>query len=179
MDTAGPGRDSPWDRNSGLLNEHLEGLQQRLETFASGHGGFCTGEDEFAPSDLPLCSRTMFFDEIELAVEFHREGSRLRYVSRIERGRSTLREGPGGLIDVSAPPARQQRPARCTGRADLTARHTLARVVCWKPAGTVTRVLAMLSAVGGSHCTSVTVLYPVCPPDPPKVCVEPVIRTGR
>ncbi len=46
-------------------------------------------------------------------------------------------------------------------------------------AGMVTRVLAMLTAVGRSHCMSVTDAERVLSAGPPNVCVVPDIRTGR
>ena len=90
-----------WDQGAELLSEHLERIAEAIGTFTEGDQGFCTTEVEFAASDCPFRSRTIFFDEVLVLVEFHREADQLRYMSRIERGRSTLREGPTGLIDVS------------------------------------------------------------------------------
>lgn len=61
-------------------------------------------------------------------------------------------------------------PPGCCWAGELT---------CWNPAGMVTSVLAMLAGVGGSHVTLVTEAEVELCRGPPKVCVEPYIRTGR
>ena len=98
-------RESVWDQGAELLSEHLERIADAIDTFTEGDQGFCITEAEFAASDCPFRSRTIFFDEVLVLVEFHREAGQLRYMSRIERGRSTLRESPTGLM------ARQQAEA--------------------------------------------------------------------
>ena len=57
-------RESVWDQGAELLSEHLERIADAIDTFTEGDQGFCITEAEFAASDCPFRSRTIFFDEV-------------------------------------------------------------------------------------------------------------------
>ena len=96
-----PAGESPWEHNADLLDGCLNRIAERLDTFTDRFGGYTTTEHEFESSDRPFGWEAVFFGEVVARVEFQREGSQLRYVSHIARGRLTLSHGPTGLIDVS------------------------------------------------------------------------------
>jgi hypothetical protein len=90
---------SVWSRGGALLDEHLEELERRLSTFASGGSGWVTGEDEFARVSSPYQMSKRFFGQVDLGIEFERVDNQIRYAAQLREGQLTRLQGPAGFVE--------------------------------------------------------------------------------